>query len=148
MALGNIFDIAGTGMNAQSLRLNTTASNLANAQSASSSVKEVYRSRQPVFAAIQRDAMQQAMNGDRATNEADANNGVQVLGIVESDAPLQRRYEPAHPKADKDGYVYYPNVNVVEEMTNMISASRSFQMNVEVMNSAKQMVQKVLTLGQ
>ena len=145
MALGNIFDIAGTGMNAQSLRLNTTASNLANAQSASSSVNEVYRSRQPVFAAIQRDAMQQAMNGDRATNEADANNGVQVLGIVESDAPLQRRYEPAHPKADKDGYVFYPNVNVVEEMTNMIS---SFQMNVEVMNSAKQMVQKVLTLGQ
>lgn len=148
MALGNIFDIAGTGMNAQSLRLNTTASNLANAQSASSSVDQVYRSRQPVFAAIQRDAMHQAMTGDRAINESDANNGVQVLGIVESDAPLQRRYEPTHPKADEEGYVYYPNVNVVEEMTNMISASRSFQMNVEVMNSAKQMVQKVLTLGQ
>src|SRR4051812_39800842 len=102
MALGNIFDIAGTGMNAQSLRLNTTASNLANAQSASSSTDQVYRSRQPVFAAIQRDAMQQAMSGDRATNEVDANNGVQVLGIVESDAPLQRRYEPTHPKADKE----------------------------------------------
>jgi flagellar basal-body rod protein FlgC len=152
MALGNIFDIAGTGMNAQSLRLNTTASNLANAQSASSSVGDVYRSRQPVFAAIQRDALQQSMQqsltGDRATNENDANAGVQVLGIVESNAPLERRYEPTHPKADKDGYVFYPNVNVVEEMTNMISASRSFQMNVEVMNSAKQMVQRVLTLGQ
>lgn len=148
MALGNIFDIAGTGMNAQSLRLNTTASNLANAQSASSSVDQVYRSRQPVFAAIQRQAMQQSLNGDRTINEEDANAGVQVLGIVESDAPLQRRYEPTHPKADKEGYVYYPNVNVVEEMTNMISASRSFQMNVEVMNSAKQMVQRVLTLGQ
>ncbi len=147
MALGNIFDIAGTGMNAQSLRLNTTASNLANAQSASSSVDQVYRSRQPVFAAIQRQAMQQSF-GDKAINEEDANAGVQVLGIVESDAPLQRRYEPTHPKADKEGYVYYPNVNVVEEMTNMISASRSFQMNVEVMNSAKQMVQRVLTLGQ
>jgi len=148
MALGTIFDIAGTGMNAQSLRLNTTASNLANAQSASSSVDQVYRSRQTVFAAIQKQALQQSLDGSRTTNEEDANAGVKVLGIVESDAPLVRRYEPTHPKADKEGYVFYPNVNVVEEMTNMISASRSFQMNVEVMNSAKQMVQRVLTLGQ
>jgi flagellar basal-body rod protein FlgC len=149
MALGNIFDIAGTGMNAQSLRLNTTASNLANAQSASSSVNEVYRSRQPVFAAIQQDAMRASVTeGAYSDNEVDAAAGVQVLGIVESDAPLQRRYEPSHPKADEEGYVYYPNVNPVEEMANMIAASRSFQMNVEVMNSAKQMVQRVLTLGQ
>lgn len=149
MALGNIFDIAGTGMNAQSLRLNTTASNLANAQSASSSVDEVYRSRQPVFAAIQRDAMRASVTeGVYSDNEVDAAAGVQVLGIVESDAPLQRRYEPGHPKADEEGYVFYPNVNPVEEMANMIAASRSFQMNVEVMNSAKQMVQRVLTLGQ
>ncbi len=149
MALGNIFDIAGTGMNAQSLRLNTTASNLANAQSASSSVDEVYRSRQPVFAAIQQDAMRASVTeGSYSDNEVDAAAGVQVLGIVESDAPLQRRYEPTHPKADEEGYVYYPNVNPVEEMANMIAASRSFQMNVEVMNSAKQMVQRVLTLGQ
>ena len=148
MALGNIFDIAGTGMNAQSLRLNTTASNLANAQSASSSIDQVYRSRQPVFAAIQKEAMQQSLNVDKTANENDSAAGVQVLGIVESSAPLERRYEPTHPKADKEGYVFYPNVNVVEEMTNMISASRSFQMNVEVMNSAKQMVQRVLTLGQ
>jgi len=149
MALGNIFDIAGTGMNAQSLRLNTTASNLANAQSASSSVNEVYRSRQPVFAAIHQDAIRQSVTeGAYSQNELDANSGVQVMGIVESDAPLERRYEPTHPKADKDGYVFYPNVNPVEEMSNMISASRSFQMNVEVMNSAKQIVQRVLTLGQ
>ncbi|WP_039913680.1 flagellar basal body rod protein FlgC [Cellvibrio mixtus] len=149
MALGNIFDIAGTGMNAQSLRLNTTASNLANAQSASSSVNEVYRSRQPVFAAIQRDAMRaNTVEGTYSDNEVESQVGVQVLGIVESDAPLQRRYEPDHPKADEQGYVYYPNVNPVEEMANMIAASRSFQMNVEVMNSAKQMVQRVLTLGQ
>lgn len=144
MALGTIFDIAGSGMNAQSLRLNTTASNLANAQSASSSTDEVYRNRQPVFAAIQ----QQAMATSGFDQHADASAGVQVLGVVESDAPLQRRYEPHHPLADEEGYVFYPNVNVVEEMTNMISASRSFQMNVEVMNSAKQMVQRVLTLGQ
>ncbi len=149
MALGNIFDIAGTGMNAQSLRLNTTASNLANAQSASSSVNEVYRSRQPVFAAIQQEAMRASVTeGAYSQNEIDAAAGVQVLGIVESDAPLQRRYEPSHPKADEEGYVFYPNVNPVEEMANMIAASRSFQMNVEVMNSAKQMVQRVLTLGQ
>jgi len=148
MALGTIFDIAGTGMNAQSLRLNTTASNLANAQSASSSVDEVYRSRQPVFAAIAQQAMGSVNGAGYSQNELDANAGVQVLGIVESDAPLQRRYEPGHPKADADGYVFYPNVNPVEEMANMISASRSFQMNVEVMNSAKQMVQRVLTLGQ
>lgn len=149
MALGNIFDIAGTGMNAQSLRLNTTASNLANAQSASSSVNEVYRSRQPVFAAMHQNAMREAaVEGTYSDNELDAAAGVQVLGIVESDAPLERRYEPTHPKADEEGYVYYPNVNPVEEMANMIAASRSFQMNVEVMNSAKQMVQRVLTLGQ
>jgi|SRR5690606_9871871 flagellar basal-body rod protein FlgC len=144
MALGTIFDIAGSGMNAQSLRLNTTASNLANAQSASSSTDQVYRNRQPVFAAIQ----QKEMTISGFDQHADASAGVQVLGIVESDAPLQRRYEPHHPLADEEGYVFYPNVNVVEEMTNMISASRSFQMNVEVMNSAKQMVQRVLTLGQ
>lgn len=157
MALGTIFDIAGTGMNAQSLRLNTTASNLANAQSASSSVDEVYRSRQPVFAAIAQQEMASLRGslggvgeGGYSQNEQDAGAGagVQVMGIVESDAPLQRRYEPSHPKADADGYVFYPNVNPVEEMANMISASRSFQMNVEVMNSAKQMVQRVLTLGQ
>lgn len=148
MALGNIFDIAGTGMNAQSLRLNTTASNLANANSANASIDQTYRSRQPVFAAIHREAMHQSLDSDKAANESDANAGVQVLGIVESNVPLERRYEPSHPKADPEGYVYYPNVNVVEEMTNMISASRSFQMNVEVMNSAKQMVQRVLTLGQ
>ncbi|WP_049721832.1 flagellar basal body rod protein FlgC [Gilvimarinus polysaccharolyticus] len=147
MAIGNIFDVAGSGMNAQSLRLNTTASNLANAQSASSSAGDVYRARQPVFAAMARDAMAfgaTAMDG----NDQDASAGVQVLGVVESDAPYQQRFEPTHPLADEDGYVYYPNVNVVEEMTNMISASRSFQVNVEVMNAAKQMAQRVLTLGQ
>lgn len=148
MALGNIFDIAGSGMNAQSLRLNTTASNLANAQSASSSIDQVYKARQPVFAALHKQAMLQSSVGLENQAAMDAGDGVQVMGIVESDAPLEKRYEPTHPKADKDGYVYYPNVNVVEEMTNMISASRSFQMNVEVMNSAKQMVQRVLTLGQ
>jgi flagellar basal-body rod protein FlgC len=145
MALGNIFDIAGTGMNAQSLRLNTTASNLANAESASSSIDQVYRARHPVFSSIHQQVMSSFAVSE---HDAPAIAGVKVEGIVESDAPLVRRYEPDHPKADAEGYVFYPNVNPVEELTNMISASRSFQMNVEVMNSAKQMMQRVLTLGQ
>lgn len=139
MSLDNIFSIAGSGMNAQSLRLNTTASNIANADSAASSIDETYRGRHPVFAALQ-DTMNLDGKGQKGV-------GVSVLGVVESDAPLQPRYEPNHPLSNEEGYVFYPNVNVVEEMTNMISASRSFQINVEVMNSAKQMMQRALSLG-
>lgn len=146
MSLGRIFDVAGSAMNAQSVRLNTTASNIANAESVASSAGEVYKGRHPVFAASYQNMLGQ--NQGFMQSEKSESAGVDVLGIVESDAPLQRRYEPNHPLSDDDGYVYYPNVNVVEEMTNMISASRSFQMNVEMMNSAKQMMQKVLTLGQ
>lgn len=145
MAISNIFDIAGTALTAQSLRLNTTASNIANAQSASSSVDQTYRGRHPVFAAVQQSVNDFGL-GDSAEEQAGV--GVKVLGVVESDAPLRKQYEPHHPLADEEGYVSYPNVDVVEEMANMISASRSFQMNVEVMNSAKQMLQRVLTLGQ
>lgn len=144
MSLTSIFDVAGSAMSAQSIRLNTTASNLANANSASSSVGTVYRARHPVFAAIQNQVNSTAFPSmsDQATA------GVQVLEIVESAADLKPRYEPDHPMADEEGFVYYPNVNVVEEMTDMISASRSFQMNVEVMNSAKSMMQRVLAIGQ
>ncbi len=145
MSLNNIFDVAGSAMNAQSVRLNTTASNLANAESAASSSDSVYKGRHPVFAATYQN-MLGYQQGDVSVDGQSV--GVGVLGIVESDAPMQMRYEPNHPLADEKGYVFYPNVNVVEEMTNMISASRSFQMNVEMMNSAKQMVQRVLTLGQ
>lgn len=144
MSLDAIFSIAGSGLNAQSLRLNTTASNMANAESAASSIDQTYRARHPVFTT----AFNQA-NGNLLMGSPDeVEGGVQVLGIVESDAPLQQRYEPNHPLANDDGYVFYPNVNVVEEMANMISASRSYQTNVEVMNSAKQMMQRVLTIGQ
>ncbi len=142
MALTNIVDIAGAAMYAKSIRLNTTASNLANADAAASSSEETYRGRHPVFTALNNDVL------DIDADNNGTNIGVKVLGIVESDAPLQPRYEPGHPLADEEGYVFYPNVNPVEEMANMISASRSFQMNVEVMNSAKQMMQRVLTLGQ
>jgi len=144
MDMGSIFSIAGSGMNAQSVRLNTTASNLANADSASSSIDTTYKSRQAVFAAVRDDARQ-----DLSIHSLEeSGRGVQVLGIVESEAPLQARYEPHHPLANAEGYVYYPNVNVVEEMANMMSASRSYEANVEMFNTAKTMMQRVLTLGQ
>ncbi len=146
MSLGNVFDIAGTGIMAQSIRLNTTASNIANAETVSSSIDETYRARHPVFSQIHKDQMGYKFEGVDV-NE-DIGNGVHVLGVVESDAPLEARYNPEHPMADEEGYVYYPNVNIVEEMANMISASRSYQTNVDIMNTAKTMMQQVLTLGQ
>ncbi|MBL4899317.1 MAG: flagellar basal body rod protein FlgC [Colwellia sp.] len=138
MSLFNIFNITGSGMSAQSMRLNTTASNIANADSVSSSIDETYRARHPVFAA----AMQKAAAGQESSV------GVQVLGIVESNKPLNIEYAPEHPMADKEGFIYKPNVNVIEEMTNMISASRSYQTNVQLAESAKNMLNKTLTLGQ
>ncbi|MCF2909689.1 MULTISPECIES: flagellar basal body rod protein FlgC [Pseudoalteromonas] len=142
MSLYNVFDIAGSGMSAQNVRLNTTASNISNANSVSSSQDKVYRARHPVFAAeLNKAAAAQP-------NTMGSSVGVKVLGIVESDKPLQVEYNPNHPSADKDGYIYKPNVNVVEEMTNMISASRSYQTNVQVADAAKQMLSKTLQLGQ
>jgi len=138
MSLFNVFNISGTGMSAQSVRLNTTASNIANADSVSSSIDETYRARHPVFAA----EMQKAAAGQESSI------GVQVLGVVESNKPLNVEYSPEHPMADKEGYIYKPNVNVIEEMTNMISASRSYQTNVQLAESAKNMLNKTLQLGQ
>ncbi|MBQ1784922.1 MAG: flagellar basal body rod protein FlgC [Gammaproteobacteria bacterium] len=137
MSLFNVMDVAGTAMSAQSVRLNTTASNIANANSVSSSADTTYRSRQPVFAA----AFERAQQDQNAV-------GVKVLGIVESDAPLVREYNPGHPMSDGEGYIYKPNVNVMEEMANMISASRSYQTSVQVAEAAKQMLTKTLSLGQ
>ncbi len=137
MSMFNVFDVAGTALSAQSLRLNVTASNLANANSVSSSTDQTYRAREPVFAAMLNDAA----NGEDSV-------GVQVRGIVESQAPLQKQYNPSHPMADADGYIYLPNVNIAEEMANMISASRSYQTNVEVVDTAKQLMLRTLTLGQ
>ncbi len=148
MSLGSIFDIAGSGMTAQSLRLNTTASNIANAETASSSTGETYRARKPVFSAIQQSPLNPGQGGMPMAAGQGPGAGVRVEGIVESDAELQMRYEPYHPAANDDGFVYYPNVNVVEEMADMMSSSRSFQMNVDVMNTAKSMMQRILTLGQ
>jgi flagellar basal-body rod protein FlgC len=137
MSLFNVLDIAGSGMSAQALRLNTTASNLANAESVSSSSGETYRARQPVFSAIV-----------KALGESPAGTGVQVNGVVESQSPLRKQYQPGHPMADEKGYVYLPNVNMVEEMANMISASRSYQSNAEIAKTSKQLLMRTLTLGE
>jgi flagellar basal-body rod protein FlgC len=142
MSLFNVLNVTATGMSAQSVRLNTTASNIANADSVSSSADKTYRARHPVFAA----AVQEAAAGQTTNNGSSV--GVNVLGVVESDKPLNVEYSPNHPMADKEGYIYKPNVNVIEEMTNMISASRSYQTNVQLAESAKNMLNKTLQLGQ
>jgi flagellar basal-body rod protein FlgC len=137
MSLFSIFDVAGTGMSAQSIRLNTVASNLSNADNLSGTKEGAYRAKEPVFAAIYG-----KMRGDGNNVE-----GVRVASIGESAAPIQTRYMPGNPLADAKGYVYGSNVNPIEEMANMISASRSYQNNVEVMNTSKQMLLRTLTLG-
>src|SRR5688500_11320124 len=139
MSSFKIFDIAGSGMSAQSVRLNTTASNLANADSVSGDPNQVYKAKHPLFEAIR------ASLGSNAANAA--SSGVAVKGIVENQAAPAARYEPGNPLADANGYVFAPNVNTVEEMVDMISASRSYQNNVEVMNTAKEMMLATLRRG-
>lgn len=136
MSMFNIFDIAGSGMSAQSLRLNTTASNLANADSVSSSVDQVYRARQPVFSTVLNEMQQGYKKGS-----------VQVNGIVESQAPVRSEYNPTHPLANEDGYVFHSNVDPMTEMANMMSASRSYQNNVEIADTSKQLLLRTLQLG-
>lgn len=137
MGLFNVFDIAGSAMTAQSMRLNVVASNMANADSVTSSTGEPYRAKQVVFEA-------RPLNSAMPRGVA----GVTVQRVVEDPSPMRLVYDPNNPYADAQGYVTMPNVNVVEEMTNMISASRSYQASVEVMNTAKTLVQRTLALGQ
>jgi len=148
MSLSQVFSIAGSAMSAQTTRLNTISSNIANAESVSSSEDKTYRARHPLFAARLSQVQDFADAGSLFAEKQEVGTGVTVLGVVEDQADLVARYEPGHPAADENGYVHYPNVNVVEEMADMISASRAFQTNVEVMDSARQMMLKVLTLGQ
>ncbi|ANQ16399.1 flagellar basal body rod protein FlgC [Vibrio natriegens] len=137
MSLFNVFNVTGSAMSAESVRLNTTSSNLANADSVSSSSKDTYKARHAVFGAELGNAMR---NGNTVP--------VKVLGIVESDKPLNAEYNPDHPLANEQGYIYKPNVNVMEEMANMISASRAYQTNVQVADSSKQMLLRTLQMGQ
>ncbi|MDO8465975.1 MAG: flagellar basal body rod protein FlgC [Gallionella sp.] len=134
MSLFNIFNVAGSGMAAQAQRLNVVASNLANADSTTSANGQPYRAKQVVFSAV-------PMDGSGA-------QGVKVTAVVEDNSPMRMVYDPKHPMADEQGYVSMPNVNVVDEMVNMISASRSYQNNVDVMNTSKTLLLKTLTIGQ
>ncbi len=124
-------------MSAESVRLNTTSSNLANANSVSSSAEETYKARHPIFAAVL----------ESASYNREDSVPVQVKGIVESERPLTAEYNPDHPMANAQGFIYKPNVNVIEEMANMISASRSYQNNVQVADASKQMLMKTLQMG-
>jgi flagellar basal-body rod protein FlgC len=133
MSLLNVFSIAGSALTAQSARLNAVASNLANADSVVGADGQPYRAKQVVF---------------KATSVEGGGIGVRVTQVVDSAAPLRMMYDPKNPAADAQGYVAMPNVNVVDEMVNMISASRSYQNNVEVMNTAKSLLQKTLAIGQ
>lgn len=136
MALGKIFDIAGSGMSAQSLRLNVTASNLANAGNVAGDADDVYKARQPIFKSFD------TAGGLHASGQA-----VRVVDIVESAAPLQQVYQPAHPEADATGHVFATNVNTVEEMVNMMSASKAYQSNIEVLQTTKDLMLQTLSLG-
>ena len=129
MSLFKVFDIAGSAMTAQSMRLNVVASNMANADSVTGADGQPYRAKQVIF-------------------QAQPLGGVNVTRVIDDPSPMKVVYDPQNPFADGQGYVTMPNVNVVEEMTNMISASRSYQANVEMMNTAKTMIQRTLTLGQ
>ena len=137
MSLFNVFNVTGSAMSAESVRLNTTSSNLANADSVSSSAEETYKARHAVFDA----ELNKARNSGHTVP-------VKVLGIVESDKPLSAEYNPDHPLANDEGYIYKPTVNVMEEMANMISASRAYQTNVQVADSSKQMLLRTLQMGQ
>ncbi len=136
MSLFQVFKVAGSAMNAQSVRLNVTASNLANAGSVSGDPAQVYRARQPVF---------QSFNASLAHETGVA--GVRLSGIVESNTPLEIQHRPEHPDADENGNVYVSNVNTVDEMVNMISASRSYRNDVELINTAKDLLLQTLSLG-
>ena len=140
MSLFNIFNVSGSALNAETIRLNTTASNLANAESVSGDATKIYRARHPVF--------QSMLDTSNPFADAEgASSGVRVLGVVESKAPPLMRYAPDNPLANKDGYVFTSNVNSIEEMTNMISANRSFATNIEAINTARDLLLKTISMG-
>ncbi|QRN04173.1 flagellar basal body rod protein FlgC [Legionella sp. MW5194] len=143
MSLNTVFDIASSGLVAETTRMSTTASNMSNANVVAGNPDDVYRPQYPLFQSVQEQAnlsVRNAIAGKTA--------GVQVAGIYESELEPVLRYDPSNPLANEAGYVYVPNVNMVGEMANMISASRAYQVNLEVISSAKQLMQRTLQLGQ
>ncbi len=139
MGLESILDIASTGMSAQSVRLNTTASNLANANTVGGTPETTYRAKQPIFNAVM-------LGQNKFGVGQQAVRGINVSEVIDSQVALERSYQPGHPSASKDGFVYSTNVNSVEEMANMISASRDYQMNVEIMNTTKNLMLRTINL--
>lgn len=140
MSLNAIFDIAGSAMTAETTRLTTSAGNMSNANVESGSPEEVYQAKYPIFQAVQERANQWVGDNVKA--------GVKLKGIYESTVEPTRRYDPKNPIADQDGFVYVSNINYVEEMANVISASRSYQMDIELLNTTKQLMQRTLQLGE
>ncbi len=139
MSIYNVFDIASSAMKAQSVRLTTTASNMSNANVVSGTEQGTYKPKYPIF---------NAKNTTLQDNQFSQTPGVSVEGIFESQQPAIKRYQPSHPLANKDGYVFMPNVNIVEEMTNMMSASKAYRMNVEILSTTKELMARTLQLGQ
>lgn len=135
MGLFNVFDVSGSAMNAQTVRLNTIASNIANAESVSGKPDQVYKAKTPLFETL----LQQQANHNSV--------GVKVKQIIENNAAPITRHDPNHPLADEQGNVYLPNIDTVGEMANMMSASRSYQNNVEVFNTSKQLLMRTINLG-
>lgn len=135
MSLFNIFDISGSALSAQSVRLNTISSNLANADAVSGNPEDVYKARYPVFGSVLDSALGEQLSG------------VRVEGITESQQPPRMEYNPGHPLANEEGHIFLPNVNTVDETANMISAARTYQSNVEAMNTTKQLIMRTLSLG-
>lgn len=140
MSLFNVFNVSGSALNAETIRLNTTASNLANAESVNGDPAKVYRARHPVFQSMM-DTSDPSFDGQ------DAASGVRVLGVVESTAAPLMRYQPDNPVANKEGYVFSSNVNSIEEMTNMISANRAFATNIDAINTARDLLLKTISMG-
>ena len=138
MQLDNVFGIAGTALNAQTIRMNATASNLANANSVAGSEEEAYRAKRPLFKALMKEEM--------THSGAQFVGGVKVDRIVNDPEPVRKTWEPGNPLADKEGYVYHSNVNEMSEMVDMMAASRSYQNNVEVVNTARQLMMRTLEI--
>lgn len=134
--ISDIFRISGTSLNAQSVSFSTIAKNMANAQVISGSEQSAYRAQRPMFSAM----LDNQFQGGEVV-------GVQIDGFMNSNSLIERKRMPEHPLADNDGYVYLSNVNMVEEMSNMIEASRNYQANVEILNTSKQLIQRTLSLG-
>ena len=147
-SLMNILPLAGSALSAQSQRLNTVASNLANADTVAGPDGSVYKARQVVFKPAMVEARQAAGARQWSTRGASASMGVRVGDVIEDPTPGKQTYDPKNPAANAEGYVMHSNVNVIEEMVNMISASRSYQNNVEMMNTAQQLALKTLSIGQ